>query len=353
MRINAAKDLELRMQVSQLRYFEAGFNEVCHVMGANRGVAEQQLSCILPNRQRDRESRVLPQLIAKFAEPGQQLFSTGHDLQEVRRLRHVVRRRNSPASMNPGPLLEVPHDDRHEGQEGGAVELEREKVGRLAEVPWHLLTCRLHRLLLSVLILPLRGPGRANEGADRLDGDPVRVARDKLREGRASRGSSAQSGNAAGVDEHQARAGPCELTPWAALRSLAEGFPVPVALCRDDCGSPPPGGPHAGVVRPRPKRAQQSRTRHRAMRRPRANQVFPSPPSGPHAAGEGGRSTVPGVIVLAARRAPWRPHTSGGSGLRRRRMGGTDSEGSYTFFLKFILENEIFLDNLKFFVPIF
>jgi hypothetical protein len=101
--------------------------------------------------------------------------------------------------------------------------LEREKEGRLAEVPWHPLTCRLHRLLLGVPILPLllplrlqrqpfhsqeRGPGRAKEGADRLGGDLERIARGNLREGSASRGSSAQGSNAAAVEKRQTRAGP-------------------------------------------------------------------------------------------------------------------------------------------------
>jgi hypothetical protein len=39
-----------------------------------------------------------------------------------------------------------------------------------------------------------------------------------------------------------------------------------------------------------------------------------------------GARRSPGVLVLAERRAPWRPHTSRGFGLRSRRMGSTDSE---------------------------
>jgi hypothetical protein len=36
-----------------------------------------------------------------------------------------------------------------------------------------------------------------------------------------------------------------------------------------------------------------------------------------------------------------------------RKMLADVNMGNYTFFLKFFLENEIFLDNLNFFVPIF
>jgi hypothetical protein len=83
-RVYAADDLKLRMQVSQLCHPQAGFNEVCHVMGANRCEAKQQLGHILPDRQRDRQARVQPQLVAELAEPDPKLVSTGHDLQEIR-----------------------------------------------------------------------------------------------------------------------------------------------------------------------------------------------------------------------------------------------------------------------------
>jgi hypothetical protein len=42
------------------------------------------------------------------------------------------------------------------------------------------------------------------EGAVRLNGDPERIARGKLREGSASRGTSTQGGDAAAVDKRQA-----------------------------------------------------------------------------------------------------------------------------------------------------
>jgi hypothetical protein len=86
--------------------------------------------------------------------------------------------------------------------------------------------------------------------------------------------------------------------------------------------------PDAGVVRRRPKRAHESRARHRAMRRPSSSKSSVSLTAVRSARGEGGRQPAngarwsAGVLVLAARRAPWRPHTSRGS----RRMGATDSE---------------------------
>jgi hypothetical protein len=55
-RVNAAEDLELRVQVPQLPHVEAGCHEVCHIVGANRCVTKQQLSHVLPERQRYRET---------------------------------------------------------------------------------------------------------------------------------------------------------------------------------------------------------------------------------------------------------------------------------------------------------
>ena len=74
--------------------------------------------------------------------------------------------------------------------------------------------------------------------------------------------------------------------------------PVSVALRLSDCCRPPPGDPHTGLVRRRPKSAQESRALHPAMRRRRAHQASPSLPTGPRAAGEAAARrlgpTVPG-----------------------------------------------------------
>ena len=120
---------------------------------------------------------------------------------------------------------------------------------------------------------------------------------------------------------------PCGLTPWAALRSLAEGF-----------ASGPRSPSQSRLLQP----AALLPARRGGASSPEERPEEPDPASGHapswsepsvsltavrSARGGGGRPPAngarrsPGVLVLAERRAPWRPHTSRRFGLRSRRMG--------------------------------
>ncbi len=193
-------------------------------------------------------------------------------------------------------------------------------------------------LLLSLLLWrqPFhsleRGTGRAKEGADSLDGNPERVARDKLRDGRTRRGPARRAATPAAMTNTRREPFPCGLTPWAALRSLAEGFasgprsPSPSRLLQPAALLPTRRG---GTSSPEERPGEQDPALGHApsWSEPSVSLTAVwSARSGGWLPPANGAQRSPGVLVLAEWRAPWRPHTSRAFGLRSRRMGSTDSE---------------------------
>ncbi len=126
--------------------------------------------------------------------------------------------------------------------------------------------------------------------------------------------------------------GPCELAPWAALRLLAAEFssslssPSPERLLPPAARRPARRG---GTSSPEERPGEQDPASGHALSSSESSVSLTADRS---TRGGGGRPPAgwarPSheVLVLAARRASWRPQMSAGSVLRRWRMGGTDSE---------------------------